>query len=257
MIGHIKEYVRVVDGERIYELIVTDHEQPDPNDIWANNFETMVFISEKRNNTYYLLDCLSIPGLMGTISGGLILVDVNFDGSKDILVSLGHFGAQGLVRFACYLSSNDTFILNESFSNIPNPSLDVTNNKVLGTMRNWAASHSWMMYSYINGEFIKTDRLTEEPEIWEKMGKDGLGVEVEVWKKTIEHFSNGNIESEIYLTSDYTDEEWIAMFYCEDSFWGLFSDKWRTLYNQGTLLNWSIYGGGLDADAQIIEIISN
>ena len=252
--GRIKEYVKVADGKRVYELIVTDYEVKADSefDFW---YEAKIFISEKINDDYHFLYSLDIPGRIGNVSGGLMLTDVNFDGQKDILVSQGHFGNQGLVTFACFLGINGTYKPNESFSSIANPSLDIQNQKVLSTWRNWAASHSWAMYSYIKGEFIETDRLTEEPDETGEMKGDGLGVEIEVWKNTTERFKNGNTETKIYLTSDYTDAEWQTMFYDENSFWGLTSDKWRTLYNQGTLLDWSIYGSG--ADVQIMELIGN
>ena len=96
--------------------------------------------------------------------------------------------------------------------------------------------------------------MTEEPEVTGDMREDGLGVEIIVWKNTIERFCNGNTETEEYLTSNYTDDEWQSMFYVEDSFWGLYSHKWRTLHNQEQLPDWSLYSSGIDT--QIIEIIS-
>ena len=126
-------------------------------------YEAKVFISERRMDEYHLLCSFDVQGCGENAAGGLILTDVNFDGINDILVCQGHFGAQGMVRYACYLGSNGAFELNESFSEIANPSLDTKNRRVLSTWRNRAASHSWAMYSYISGEFIETDRLTQEP----------------------------------------------------------------------------------------------
>ena len=179
---------------------------------------------------------------------------MNFDGQKDILVFQGLFGSQGAARYACFLSTGDTYETNEDFSYIMNPALDEHNKRILSTWRNHAASHSWAMFAYENGVFIETDRMTEEPEVTGDMREDGLGVEIIVWKNTIERFCNGNTETEEYLTSNYTDDEWQSMFYVEDSFWGLYSHKWRTLHNQGQLLDWSLYSSGIDT--QIMEIIS-
>ena len=261
--GNVSEYVKVADGDRVYELIVAggwgNEEWTDSLGVrHARDFDlsdVKVFISEYRDEEYHFLESLEGFNRSGNISGGLIIADVNFDGNKDILAPIGHFGVQGAVAFNCYLSVDGTYVLNESFSEIANPSLDFQNCKILSTWRNMAVSHSWAMYSYINGEFVETDRLTSAPEIIGDMSEDGLGYRIEVWKYTSEHYSDGSIESEIHLTSDYTDDEWIALFYDESSFWGLSSDKWRTLYNQGTLFDWSIYGSG--ADYQIMEIISN
>ena len=253
--GHVMEYVKVVDGSHVYELIVTDYEHTE--DIWYEWNEARIFISERRNDEYFFVDCFDVPGRIPGrcyAHGGLILIDVNFDGQKDILVLQGHFGTQAAVRYACFLNSGETYEINESFSYIMNPTIDEQNMRILSTWRNHSMSHSWAIFSFENGAFIETDRLTEEPEETGGLREEGLGVEIIVWKNTIERFSSGYTETEEYLTSDYTDDEWLIMFYNEDSFWGLLSDKWRTLRNQGHLLDWSLYGNGLDT--QIMALIS-
>ena len=168
--------------------------------------ETMVFISEKRDNEYYLRESLDVFGCFNRTTGGLILADVNFDGRKDILVSQGLFGTQALVRFACFLGCEETYELNESFSNISNPALDTENRKILSTWRNWAASHSWAMYSYENGEFIETIRLTSQPE---EIGPETT-YEIFVWQYIIEILTNGsdgeNVETEVFLTMLYSNQ---------------------------------------------------
>ncbi|MDR1617192.1 MAG: hypothetical protein LBR98_09320 [Syntrophomonadaceae bacterium] len=242
--GPVKEYVRVADGERVFELIVTDYKY------FANGdycYETKIFVSEKRNGAYYFLENLDVPGRIDNAAAGLIITDANFDGRKDVLVSQGQFGNQGLARFACFLDGDGSYSLNGGFSDIANPAIDRQSQKILSSWRNSAASHSWAMFSYINGEFIETERLTQEPESWT------AEYDIEVWRHVVKYTSAENKETESYLTSDYTDQEWTAMFYDEDSFWGLSADKWRTLSNQGILFDGSLYSNGLDA--QITEII--
>ena len=247
--GYIREYVKVTDGLLVYELIVADSQtQMQPDDVYyIGSYDAKVFISEYRNGIYYYLNSYPINGRTGTVSGGLILADVDFDGNRDILMSRGHFGNQGFVTYSCYLKRDDTYIINESFSSIWNPSIDVSNRKVLSTWRNSAASHSWAMYSFINGEYVETERLTTEPEYRDEMSDEY------VWRITIKRFSDDVAEAEYFFSNEYSIEEWDLMFFHVDSYWGLRSEKWRTLYNQGTLLDWSIYGSGLDA--QIIEIL--
>ncbi|MCL2046019.1 MAG: hypothetical protein FWG88_06500 [Oscillospiraceae bacterium] len=240
--GSIREYVKVTDGDLVYELLVSDEHIQEEGELINNFLVAKVFISEKRDGVYHIIESYPVYGRNVTASAGLILVDVDFDGNNDILVMQGHFGNQGLVTYDCYLNRGDTYVRNESFSHISNPSHDVLNSKILSVWRNWAASHSWAMYSYINGEFVETDRLTTEPEIYGEMRDDGLGVEVEVWKITIERFYDGMIESDSYFSNEYTDEEWNAMFYQEDSYWGLLSNRWNTLHNQGTMFNGRMYG---------------
>ena len=71
--------------------------------------EAIVFISEYSNGVYNFIERLTVPGRIGNLTGGLILADVNFDGEYN---------------------------LNTSFSEIPNPAIDVQNQKVLSTWRN-------------------------------------------------------------------------------------------------------------------------
>ena len=253
MAGRIREYVRVVIEERTYELVVTDYIQF-TDDFWEESHEAKVFISEYRGGGHYLLGILDVPGRISNASGGLILTDVNFDGHRDILVMQGHFGNQGYVTFACFIYHEGTYTLNPSFSEIPNPANDSQNQRILSMSRNWAASHNWLMFSYIDGAFVRTDMLTTEPEEWGERGEGELNAPIYVWRYTVKSIRNGNIETEIYLTSDFTEDEFSAKFYIEGSFWGLHTDRWRTLFNHGTLSDWSIYGSGLDA--QIMEIIS-
>jgi len=251
MLGHVTGYVRVViNDERVYELITTDYIYGS----WDELHEAKVFVSEKKEGEYYLLQVLDVPGRIGNAFGGLIIADVNFDGQRDILVLQGQFGNQGAATFACFIYDNGVYKLNESFSEIPNPAIDNKNSRILSTWRNWAASHSWAMFSYIDGEFIRTNMLTTSPEEWGIRGEGELNYPIYVWRYEVEFMYNGNIETEIYFTSDFTDDELFYYFFDENSFWGLSSDRWRTLFNRGMLFDWSLYASGLDA--QIIEVIN-
>jgi hypothetical protein len=253
--GQIFEVVRVVDGERIYELFVSDKIIGKPAEIWEDQYiETVVFISEYKDGEYHFIESLDVPWRVGNIAGGLIITDADFDGQKDILVVQGHFGAQGIVTFTCLLSNKKTYKISESFSTISNPALDRQNKRVLSTWRNHSASHSWAMFSVVDGEFVETERLTEEPEVWGEYVEEKFGCEVLVWRMEDTRFYNGNAEIETYLSSDYTDVEWLAMFYNEESFWGLLSSKWLTLSGQTSRFQGDFCSEGIDG--QIMEIIT-
>ena len=252
--GHIKEYIRVVDGDRIFELVCTDYTYDDEFDVFYEAYETSVFVSAHEDNSYRLLDSLDVPGRTGNASGGLILTDVNFDGVNDILVNEGHFGSQGLIRYTCYLNRGGTYKLNESFSDISNPALDTENKKVLGCWRNWAASHSWVMYSFVNGVFVETDRLTEEPDKATYHGTP-TNSDYDNWIYTAEYLVCSKRETTTYQTKDYTEDDINAMFFDDNSYWALYSEKWGTLNNLGSYKDWSIYGSS-PIDAQIASIIS-
>ena len=161
----------------------------------------------------------------GSIAEGLIReADVDFDGKNDILIWKGHFGTQGAIAFACYLQRNDGFEDCPSFENIPNPAIDADEKVILGSWRNWAASHSSAIYRFVDGEFIETERLTStvDTSIKEK--------DVIVW--TDEIFIDGKWE-----IREYTREDDIGVdaayekFYGEDSYWRMSDKRWKSFIN--------------------------
>jgi hypothetical protein len=256
--GHVREYVRVVSGNRAYELICTDRNIGQFGE-FAAQYEAKLFVSGSIDDEYPPPERLDVPNRAGNASGGLLVADVDFDGQNDILVLAGRFGTQGAAGYNCFLARGNGFEPCESFLEIRNPAIDKENKKVLGVWRNWAASHSWAMYSFESGEFVMTDILTEEPEERGDAAPGGYGPDVCPWKYTVGKIINGTgeWETEIYSTRDYTDGEIHAMFAAEDSFWARTSSKWHTLADMS-----SYYGGwngqefhseGLDA--QIAETI--
>lgn len=245
LVGNIKEYLRVTDADIVYELFCTDFDN-NVNE-YDECYETRLFISEQDGDAFRLIECLEVPGRIANASGGLLLADVDYDGQKDILIKRGHFGNQGLVTYTCFLKRGDEYVLNESFSEIANPSLDQENRMVLSAWRNWSASHSWAMYVFSDGLFSETDRLTEEPE----------SDNTENWKYTVEKYVGGKVTaSEVYFTREYTEEEILDLFFAEEGYWGLKGDKWNTLNNLGSYSGYGIYDGTA-VDAQVSEIIGD
>ncbi len=165
-------------------------------------------------------------------------IDVNFDGVNDILVSAGHFGAQGALGYKCYIVDGDNIILGKNFLNIPNPSIDIERQVIGGQWRNGAASHSWAFYKYIDGSFVGIERLTEEP----VKNDDGVYSD-EVWGWTDEVFADGEWHIREYFTTEtHTSDEINEKLYGPSSYWGLMEDRWSTIYNGGKMRDFSIYG---------------
>jgi hypothetical protein len=100
--GNIKEYVKVADGEQTYELFVTDRQRTKAEGEYDATYAAKVFVSEKKDADWQLAKSIDVPGRIDNASGGLILADVNFDGSKDVLVALGKFGTQAMVAFLLF-----------------------------------------------------------------------------------------------------------------------------------------------------------
>ncbi|MPN39767.1 hypothetical protein SDC9_187297 [bioreactor metagenome] len=169
----------------------------------------------------------------------MYLIDVDFDGTKDILVQNGHYGNQGFVEYACFLFRAGEYVICDSFTAIPNVAVDAKNKVILGCWRNWAASHSYAMYSCINDEFVMTNKLTEEP----LDTSDNSGEDATLWSWTEEKRINGTMRITGKFSDKDNDPDTVRnKFWGRNSFWGLDQDKWNTLNNGGKMYDFSIYG---------------
>ena len=158
--------------------------------------------------------------------------DVNFDKVPDLLICNGHHGAQGFITYYCFLQTEDGFVESPTFTEIANPAIDAENELILSQWRNMAVSHSWAEYAYRNGEYVMLRELMEDV----LRDEDGEIVDpddtVWVW------FVNGEM---LARSDELTDDEIYNLIYGEDSDWGIACDRWRTLYNQGLTVDYSIY----------------
>lgn len=249
--GSPLKLIRISDDNGIYEMVLTDA-------VYQAEFfssqERKIFVSQHNGDNFVCRNILDGTNIIGDFaSNRLHIRDVNFDGKDDILVDNGHFGNQGLVTYTCFLNTGGAYEKNESFTDISNPAIDVKNEKILSVWRNWAASHSWAMYVYDGTDYIMADCLTEET-ITSYI--EGTDLNEDVWQYTIEKRVKNEMEViEIFTTQDYTDEQIREMVYDENSYWGLSSDKWRTLFNNGKMTDFSIYGSSY-IDDTILDIIS-
>lgn len=208
----IREYLRVIEGTNAYELISTHYMSDEFFD-----YETMLFVSEFINGEYKCVNSFIIPERRENANGGLILMDVDFDGIKDVLVWLGHEGNQGVIRYSAFLHRGDSFI-ESNFDGIPSPVVDSRNKKIGGTIRNWAVSHNMYIYTFVDGCYVVTDSFTIEL----CLDTDEL--------KYIVTLRDGNKVNEVYW--DATDRMQIeALFYDEDSSWGIDSSRWQSPYD--------------------------
>lgn len=152
-------------------------------------------------------------------------IDVNFDDIPDLLICTGHHGNQGVLTYYCFLQTENGFVESPTFTDIPNPSIDVEHKLILGQWRNSAASHSWAEYKCRNNEYMMERELREELE-WDS------DEEIWVWKV------NGE---EIGRSSELSMLEIDDLIYNENSEWGIAGDRWRTIYNNGSIIDYSIY----------------
>lgn len=155
--------------------------------------------------------------------------DINFDGVKDIVLDAGGFGNQMLRREYVWLWDRESgrYEFFPAYYEIENPTVDAKHQLVRSSCRNWAASHSWAIYRYVDGELVMQGRLTEEFLFDDRVPPqlempEGVGV----WCWTEEIFENGEVtEVKTSYAADAAGEESIypealEAYYAEDSYWG-------------------------------------
>jgi len=215
MVGNdIREYVRIIENNRAYELFTLFDQE---NREFADFHETRLFISDIVDGEYRYLISFDIPNRRANAYGGLVFTDVDFDGVNDVLVWLGHEGNQGVITYSAFLNRGDTYIVT-NFYEIPFPAISCTREKILGGVRNWAASHSSFLYMFIAGEFIMTDSFIRE-----------------VCRYTHElmyiiTLCDGQEVNEVYFYPE-NQVKIFELFYAEDSKWGLDRCRWRNVFD--------------------------
>lgn len=155
--------------------------------------------------------------------------DINFDGDKDIVLSAGHFGNQGLLREFGWIWNRKLgrYESSPAYYEIANPMIDAEHQLVRSSWRNSAASHSWAIYRYADGEFTVQSVLTEDL-LSENMVPEELEApeDAEVWRWQEEIYENGEIAE---VKNSYAVElageetvypEELEHYYAADSYWG-------------------------------------
>ena len=92
---------------------------------------------------------------------GLHIVDVNFDGYKDVIVLNNFSGAHANTWYDCWLwdSGTSSFAASESFAQICNPSIDPEERCIYSTGGSGAAFWGGSIYKFMDGEFVLTNDL--------------------------------------------------------------------------------------------------
>ena len=212
----------------VFEWIISDDE--DEDSIFFANGVLIISKEDDTENTQVIH--VSVPyGAPVSLENKFQYMDVNFDSVPDLLICTGHHGNQGAITYCCFLRTDAGFVEAPTFTEIPNPSVDTDNRLILSQWRNWAASHSWAEYKYQDNDYILYRELCEEVEIPEN-GKD-VGEDIWVW--TV----NG---VEIGRSDQLTESEIEDLLYNENSEWRIADDRWRTIYNNGLIRDYSIYG---------------
>lgn len=133
----------------------------------------------------------------GDVSGDIILKDVNFDGEKDLLISLGSYGIQGVEYFDCYVWDNSIsqFVHAPTFKDIQNPT--IASGCIFSKARESAATYIYERWTYDKGRFAVTARLVQRfstdrtclyDEYLSKRKRPGISFEdiSELWKCVVQ-----------------------------------------------------------------------
>jgi hypothetical protein len=92
---------------------------------------------------------------------GLHLVDVNFDGYKDLIILNSFCGAHSNTWYDCWLWNPETssFVVSDSFTHICNPSIDPKKKCIYSTGGSGAAYWGGSIYKFLGGKFVVTNDL--------------------------------------------------------------------------------------------------
>lgn len=98
--------------------------------------------------------------------------DVNFDGTKDILVWQGHYGTHGDLGYRCYLANEENVLYDwcESFQEISNPKVDGENKLIQGSYRGGGV-YTDTFYRYDGESFVLERR---EMYVWDDANEEFL-----------------------------------------------------------------------------------
>lgn len=146
------------------------------------------------------------------ISDLVVEKDANFDGYSDLLIFMGHFGAQGFEQYQCYLwnKSSQKYTYFKDFENIPNPKLDSRKKRILGTVEDNAFTHTDRLYEYVNGSLLEIGELEEE---WQQDGSMKY-TEYKLVNKEMKLIHEVHVKN-------FEDAYW------NDDYWSLGSDHWK------------------------------
>lgn len=220
------------EGEMGYELVIAKEDESRERDV-------KVFVSCKEGAVYRLKQVLQDEGHNGDAwdAEGIYLIDVDFDGEKDILVLNGHYGNQGAACYACYLYRQGMYEACESFSNILNASVDAENELILSSWRTSAVTHGWGMYAYVDGSYVLKRAIEQTYLTW----YDGDEIQWKIWEdldKTKEGYPGSENVTEEFLESDYDEAVIQDRIYAKGSLWELDDyNRWNSFFQKSEKTN--------------------
>ena len=153
---------------------------------------------------------------------GLHVVDVNFDGYRDVIILNTFAGVHGNSWYDCWLWDAETssFTYCESFAGICNPAIDLDRQCIYSSGGSGASVQYSEIYKYIDGAFIVSNTL-----LFEWLNENS----VSSFRVTEERRINGDMEIVKDIIVPDEQEEAEMDYYNNDELWQLDSPRWYML----------------------------
>ena len=225
-------YQRFMDGEKKIECFsircLAKEDEP-----WYNMYNVRTFLRGTVDGQVQILkperDDPELADFGEYRTDRVTITDINFDGTNDIMLYTGGFGNQ-LASYAfgwIWEEESGSYVRSESFRQIINPSVDTEQKLVRSGWRNSAASHSWAIYRYEDGEYKIQSELTESLLYGDQIPEDMQVPDgAEVWEWVEEIYEDEKlVETKSFMVlevpgekTEYPDAYY--KFYEPDSYWG-------------------------------------
>lgn len=237
-----------------YEFNFSYHPYDDSDEHYQEVFEWLnhyvdVEISQLDGE---VIDSLRIHDVGRFYTESYHITDINFDGNKDILVLLDRDNAKANHVYAAYLWDETNNQFEEIVLPFFNLAIDRESERLLSVVANWAASHTYEMYGFINDELQLLSSLTIEGIAPDKYEEYGIPEESDknYWLFEEYEITSGEallVNQFVSYSGDENYDTIINLYYTDDSKWQL----------GGLRFYLSDYGSGLgyrDADGNDVDV---
>lgn len=165
-------------------------------------------------------------------------MDVSFSGDLALLIPIERAASYG--SFAAYLwdAKKQEFVREPSFQNIPNPAIDTAKKRIF-SKRSGDQKTLYTMYSFDDGEFVRTNMLFWQPadlETDDMPNAENLSHLIELnetaddpSEMTVQDFYAARPNPDDPYSIDEEDTR-IKPYFASGSFWDLESEKWRCTF---------------------------
>ncbi|MCR4567036.1 MAG: hypothetical protein K5769_03225 [Pseudobutyrivibrio sp.] len=90
------------------------------------------------------------------------IIDVNFDGYKDLVIFLGNQGSHGVSHYCAYIYKDGDYVYTPSFEDIPNYKLNEDKKVIEGWCPEDASSHVDFIFEWNGSEFVEISKTVSE-----------------------------------------------------------------------------------------------